>query len=152
MVPIGRSDVHRVRGVCFSTSARAIVLPEAAVSKAQQRLRSLPDMNAYVPDPADTSAPPQGVMVTPAQKALEEIKRQTGIIARTLQEIDLDQVDVRRLADLNEKYTELAAQNTEMGMWLDMIKTALANHDKGELSPRQFANEVDAAIKGWEGK
>lgn len=122
------------------------------MSKATQRLRALPDMNAYVPDPADTSAPPKGVMVSPAQKALEEIKRQTGVISRALQEAELAEAEGKRLEDLNERYTELALQNNDLTEWLGLIKAALEKHDRGDLSSRQFANEVEAAIKGWEGK
>jgi hypothetical protein len=109
------------------------------------------DMNAFTPEIiSDTSAPPKGVIVSPAQHALEEIKRQTGIVSRALHDIELMQAETKRLDELQEQYANLAARNSEMVTWLTMIKDALENHDNGELNARQFANEVDAAIKGWE--
>jgi hypothetical protein len=142
--------VLRAKGVCFSNSSRAIVLPEVGMSRQQQRLRSLPDMNAYEPEPEPVESRP--AISSPGKKALEEIKKQTGVLGRLLLEIEMQQVDHEQHQEVKANYAALAARASEMETWLGMIKTALQNHDSGELSSRQFANEVDAAIKGWEGK
>lgn len=119
---------------------------------AKQRAARTIDMNAYRPEPEDTSAPPKGAVESPAQRAVEEIGRHTGVLRRFLAELELQQADEERYLKLQEQNAGLVQQISDTRVWLDMIKTALVSHDNGELSARQFANEVDAAIKGWEGR
>lgn len=149
----------RAKGVCFSSSDRAIVLEDPESEEAgmsmtkKQAARRLPVIDGPAPvDPSDTSAPPRGVLVSPEKRALEDIKRQVGILDRFLHDLDLQRADEERYEELNQRYTELVTRSIEIGEWLNLIKAALEHHDRGELSPRQFANEVDAAIKGWEGR
>jgi hypothetical protein len=121
----------------------------------KQSERRLADMNGHTSDPAI----PQAALASPTKRAIEQIKKQVGVLEHFLHEQDLKQAEEDRFADLQQQYMEqvqknerLAQSNSDLGQWLVMIRTALKSHDDGELSARQFANEVDAAIKGWEGK
>lgn len=138
----------RVRGVCFSTSSRAIVLQERDVTQSKRQAeKRLADMNAYVPDPPEVT---KSEHASPAKRACEEIRRHTGVLERFLGQVELMEADQERYDKLNEKNAALVQQIADMSVWMNMIKDALQHHDDGELSSRQFANEIDAAIKGWE--
>lgn len=117
----------------------------------KKRVRSSTMVNDYVPDPQDTSVPPKGAVVSPAKRAIEDLKRSTGVLERYLHEQELQAVDEERFDRLNEQNAALVQKINDTSQWLGMIKEALGHYDEGELSARRFANEVDAAIKGWEG-
>lgn len=104
------------------------------------------DMNMYQPEPeVQKSDHP-----SPAKRACEEIRRHTGVLERYLGQLELQEIEQERFDKLNESNAELVQKVSDLGIWLGMVKTALEHYDAGEMSARQFANEVDATIKGWE--
>lgn len=144
----------RARGVCFSTSSRAIVLPELEpdMGMSNRKNSKTIDMNGYQPTPSDLPHVTRSESSSPAKRACEEIKKYTGVLEHFLGEIELQEADQERFDKLNEQNAALVQKIEDMGVWMNMIKEALRHHDDGELSSRQFANEIDAAIKGWESK